>query len=148
MAQVVGHIAAWERNIIVAVGEILAGVKWPRLMSRSSSIDSDGRAHDFPNVATFNAYYAEQHASQSWGTIQAEALHTASTLNQLFRESKMITAERLERTWSYQHYSLPIGVTLTIPYGWFLWMITIEHEAVEHAADLALGRRSHAIVKQ
>jgi hypothetical protein len=144
----VGHIAAWERNIIVAVGEILAGVKWPRLMSRSGYIDPDGRTHDFPNIAAFNAYYAEQHAGQSWATIQAEALGTARTLGQLFRESKLITAERLEHTGLYQHYSLPTSVTLTLPCGWFLWMITIEHEAVEHAADLALGRASPANTKR
>ena len=131
----------------MAAGEILAGVKWPRLMSRSGYIDPDGRTHDFPDVAAFNAYYAEQHANQSWATIQAQAIHTASTLDQLFRASKLLTAERLEQSWPYQHYSLPIGLTLTIPCGWFLWMIAIEHEAVEHAADLALGRIPPSIAK-
>lgn len=138
IAQVVGHIAAWERNIIVAVGEVLAGVVWPRLMSRNGYIDPDGSTHNFPNVTAFNAYYAMKHATQSWETLQVDALDTAATLYQLFTRSGLVTPARLERTVRYDRYELPIGKTLAIPCGWFLWMIILEHEAVEHANDLSV----------
>ena len=28
--------------------------------------------------------------------------------------------------------------TLDIPAGWYLWMVSLEHEAVEHRADLEM----------
>jgi hypothetical protein len=31
---------------------------------------------------------------------------------------------------------LPSGITLTVPVGWYLWLVSIEHEAVDHAEDL------------
>jgi hypothetical protein len=52
-----------------------------------------------------------------------------------------VTLEQLEGTRRYD-YRLPTGVTLTIPCGWYLWMVTLEHEMVEHAADLMLGRET------
>lgn len=43
--------------------------------------------------------------------------------------------EFLESTDLYEWKILP-GRTLTIPAGWYLWMVYIEHEGVEHAQDL------------
>ena len=61
-------------------------------------------------------------------------------LHRLFADPDLLPTERLEQTGRWDHYRLPTGVTLRVPCGWFLWMIAIEHEAVEHADDLALGR--------
>jgi hypothetical protein len=139
VAQVVGHIAEWDRAVILAVGEILAGVTWPRLMSGTVTIEPDGNVRSFAGEDEFNSYFALKHAGQPWEDIQGWALDMALTLHQLFVHPGIVTAEHLEGTRRYD-YKLPAGVSLTLPCGWYLWMVTLEHEMVEHAADLDLGR--------
>jgi hypothetical protein len=142
VAQVVGHIAEWERYTIQAVGEVISGVEWPRLMSHSGYVEPDGSVHGFVTDDAFNAYQARKHATPSWKEIRHLALTTATVIHGLFTATNFLPAERLEQTSRWDHYRLPTGTTLRIPCGWFLWMITIEHEAVEHTTDLELGRRT------
>jgi hypothetical protein len=139
VAQVVGHIVEWERAIIIALGEILAGVEWPRLMSREFNIDPDGQVREFRTIDEFNAYYARVYADERWEVIQTSAHDVAATLLRLFEDPVLLTVERLELTKRYDHYELPGDVTLSMPCGWYLWMATIEHEGIEHIADLHLG---------
>jgi hypothetical protein len=141
VAQVVAHIAEWDRAVILAVGEVLAGVTWPRLMSQTATIEPDGAVRTFAGVDEFNAYYALKYAGHPWEDIQGLALDMATMLHQLFVHPGIVTPEQLEGTHGYD-YRLPSGVTLTIPCGWYLWMVTLEHEMVEHAADLKLGRET------
>jgi hypothetical protein len=141
VAQVVGHIAEWERYLIQAAGELISGVRWPRLMAHAGYVEPDGSVHGFVNDAAFNAYQALKHASQPWPEIQTLALTTATTLHRLFTAADLLPADRLEATRRWDYYRLPSGVTLRLPCGWYLWMVVIEHEAAEHADDLALGRR-------
>ena len=63
VAQVVGRIAEWERFTILATGEMIAGVEWPRLMALSGYVEPDGRTRDFTSVDAFNAYQAARHAT-------------------------------------------------------------------------------------
>ena len=116
VAQVVGHIAEWDRAVVLAVGEILADVTWPRLMSETVTIEPDGKVRSFASVAEFNAYYALKHAGQSWEDIQGLALDMAMTLHQLFVHPGVVIPEHLESTCPYD-YKLPTGVTLTLPCG-------------------------------
>ena len=44
-------------------------------------------------------------------------------------------AELLEQTRSHT-FTLRDSLTLTMPVGWYLWIITIEHEAVEHVDEV------------
>lgn len=62
IAQVVGHIAEWERWTIVAAGEMIAGVRWPRIMALSGYVELDGRTKDFTSLYAFNAYQAVKHS--------------------------------------------------------------------------------------
>ncbi len=140
VTQVVGHIVEWERYVIISAGEVLAGVEWPGLVSHARYVEPDGTMFAFRTNAEFNAHQAEKYDSASWEAVRRTAIDTATTCYRLFAQSGLLTAERLERTRSWDYYELPIGVTLKVPCGWFLWMITIEHEAIEHTADLALGR--------
>jgi hypothetical protein len=145
VAQVVGHIAEWERYIIQSTGEVISGVRWPRLVTHRGYVEPDGSVHDFPTDDAFNAYQARKHAAEPWPAIKALALATSTTLHRLFADPELLPAERLEQTSRWDHYRLPTGVTLRVPCGWFLWMIAIEHEAAEHAEDLALGRAASAV---
>jgi hypothetical protein len=140
VTQVVGHIAEWERYVILSAGEVLAGVEWPGLVAHTRYVEPDGTMLDLHTNHAFNAHQAEKYTALPWQTVQSLAIDTATTCHRLFAQSGLLTAERFERTRSWDHYDLPIGVTLKMPCGWFLWMITIEHEAVEHVNDLALGQ--------
>lgn len=135
--QVVGHIAAWEQWTIQALGEIISGVKRPRIMDFKGFFDpDDGKSHDFKNDDDFNSYQAEKHKAWGWERMQKLATPTGSKLYHLFTNQTLLPPEVLETTEQY-HYRLP-DKTLTTTVGWYLWMISIEHEAVEHTKDLSI----------
>jgi hypothetical protein len=137
LAQVVGHIAEWERYTILAVGEIITGVRWPQIMNMSGYVGQDGQVREFTSVDAFNDYQAARHAAWSWEQIQNLAIQTAVTLQVLFAHPSLVSWERLEQAKAY-HWRLPNEMSVTASCGWFLWMITLEHEAVEHAVDLGI----------
>jgi hypothetical protein len=137
LGQIVGHIAEWERFTILAAGEMVAGIEWPQIMNLAGYKEPDGQTHNFASEDEFNAYQAAKHAQWPWEAIQDLALHTATALHALFTQPALLSPDTLEQTRKHT-WRLPNGLKLTIPVGWYLWMISIEHEAVEHAADLGL----------
>lgn len=139
LADVVAHIAAWERFGIIAAGDILLGLDHPRSVTDVRGfIDTDGQTRDFADVHAFNAYQQQQSASLPWSQIQRDAIRTASTLYALFASPDLLTAERLEHTKPHRK-RLRNGVLLDdTTMGWCLWVIYLDHEAVEHAVELQL----------
>lgn len=137
--QVVGHIIEWERYTLISIGEVLAGVEVPGLVSHRRFIDTDGTEHFFQTVHDFNTFHLPKYAVLSWEETHAMAVYSATTLYRLFVESGLVTADVLNRTRMYEDYVLPTGARLLLPNGWYLWMITLEHIAAEHAADFAVG---------
>jgi hypothetical protein len=137
IAQVVGHIAEWERYTILAVGEIITGVRWPQIMNMSGYIEPDGQVREFTGVDAFNDYQAARHAAWSWDQIQDLAIQTAVTLQVLFAHPSLVSWEHLDQA-KVHNWRLPNEMSLTMSCGWFLWMVTLEHEAVEHTADLGI----------
>jgi hypothetical protein len=138
LGQVVGHIAEWERFTILAVGEIIAGVRWPQIMNLSRYVEPDGQVREFTSVDAFNDYQATKHGAWSWEQIQDVAVQTAATLQILFAHPSLVSWERLERTKAYR-WQLPNEMSVMVSCGWYLWMVTLEHEAIEHAVDLSIG---------
>jgi hypothetical protein len=137
LGQVVGHIAEWEQFTILALGEIIAGVRWPQIMNLSGYVEPDGQVREFNSVDAFNDYQATKHAAWSWEQIQDLAIQTAATLQVLFAHPSLVSWERLEQTKAYR-WRLPNEMSVTVSCGWYLWMVTLEHEAVEHAVDLGI----------
>ena len=137
LGQVVGHIAEWERFTILAVGEIITDVRWPQIMNMSGYVEPDGQVREFTSVDAFNDYQANRHAAWSWKQIQDLAIQTAATLQVLFTQPSLVSWERLEQTKAHC-WRLPNEMSVTVSCGWYLWMVTLEHEAVEHAADLGI----------
>lgn len=137
--QVVGHIAEWERFGILSAGDILAGLPHPRMVtSVDGFLQPDGQPLAVSGIDAFNDYAAVQHAARPWAETQALALDTALTLSALFSEPHLLSAGRLEKTLPFRK-RLQNGVVIRdIAMGWNLWLTLIEHEAVEHAADLHL----------
>ena len=139
LQQVVGHIAEWERFGILAAGDILAGLLHPRMItSLDGFLEPDGNAPAFASIDAFNAYAAARHAARPWAETQALALDTALTLSALFSEPDLLSAGRLEKTLPFRKRLQNGAVIRDIAMGWNLWITMLEHEAVEHAADLHL----------
>ena len=138
-AQIVGHIAAWDRFATLSAGDILSGVEHPRMITTVSGyVETDGQVLDFAGVDAFNARQAEIDSQRSWATMQAEALRIARTFYALFAHSDLLSAERLEQTRMHRK-PFQNGETIqNIRMGWVLWLIELEHLAVEHAAELGL----------
>jgi hypothetical protein len=139
LAQIVGHIAAWDQFATLSAGDILAGVKHPRMITTVSGyVDTDGQVLDFEGVDAFNARQAEIDSPRSWEAIQTEAIRIAKTFYALFAHPDLLCAERLEQTKMHRK-PFQNGETIqNIRMGWVLWLIELEHLAVEHAAELGL----------
>jgi hypothetical protein len=139
LLQIVGHLAEWNRFAIMSACDILAGVELPRMISDVSGfVQIEGRQLPFDDADDFNAYHAEQYKDAPWKKVQALALDTATVLLGLFTEPSLLSAERLERTRSSTK-RLNDGTRVNdIAAGWDLWLTVLQHEGVEHAAQLGI----------
>lgn len=136
IALVVGHIAAWDRFLIQACGEMLSGAPWPSFMDLQGYLDEDGRRRDFESIDAFNAHQAGLQRGLTWDSLQSAALDRAAAAAALFAAPGLLTAERLERT-RPTTWGLHGDRRVHAPVGWEIWMILMEHESVEHAAELS-----------
>ncbi len=135
IAQVVGHIAEWDRFTLLAVGEIAVGVQCPRIMSLAGYTEPDGTILGFADKDAFNAYQIAKHANWTWEQIQELAIHMATALHAFFTQPALISPDLLEQTHTCK-WGLPTGISLSLPAGWYLWLVSLEHKAVLHAADI------------
>ena len=136
IALVVGHIAAWDRFLIQACNEMLGGAEWPSFMDLQGYLDEDGRRLDFESIDAFNAHHAQLQRGLAWDALRAAALERAASAAALFAAPGLLSAARLERT-RPTTWRLPGDRRVRAPVGWEIWMIVMEHESVEHAADLS-----------
>ncbi len=135
LAQIVAHIAEWERYTALALGEIIAGVKEPQIMRMKGYVETDGQILSFKNVNDFNAYQAKKYETIPWKTIQTLAIRMAVALQGTFSQPAILPYELLEQTAPYR-YRLAGGSLISLPVAWYLWIVTLEHEVVEHALEL------------
>ncbi len=136
IALVVGHISAWDRFMLQACGEMLSGAAWPGFMDLRGYLDEGGEHRDFESIDAFNAFHADVQRGRPWEQIQSEALDRAAAARSIFAEPGLLTPERLQRTRPTE-WRLTAGKRAHAPVGWQVWMIILEHETVDHAADLA-----------
>jgi len=136
IAQVVAHIADWDRYFILAAGEIAAGVQWPQFMELNGYVMEDGSRENFAGINEFNAFSALRTADWSWDRIQRMAVQSAQTLFAMYSNPNLLSMEKLETTRAYQ--TEEFGFPLSIPVGIYLWVIAIGHEMEEHALDLKM----------
>jgi hypothetical protein len=137
IAQIVGHIAEWDRYTLLAFGELLAGVEWPQIMNFNGYLEPDGTSRSFSSVDEFNAYCDKRFEGWDWKRIQNLAMRTAVDIHALLDHPMLLTTHRMEHGRPFT-WPLPTGVNLSLPVGWYLWEITLEHEAVEHAHDIGM----------
>jgi hypothetical protein len=137
IAQIVGHIVAWDRFALLAAGDILAGISHPRMITDLSGYrESDGTFPTFATIDDFNAYHAQKYQSWPWDELRHFAEDSASTLYILFTHPQLLSAGRLEQTSPFWKRLQNGTVIQNITMGWNLWLTMIEHIAVEHAALL------------
>ncbi|HEU5100233.1 MAG TPA: hypothetical protein VFU22_14490 [Roseiflexaceae bacterium] len=134
VAEIVGHIAAWDRFALLAAGDILAGIQYPRMVADLAGYrEVDGSFPAFVSIDDFNAYQGDRYRAWPWETLRAFAADTALTLHALFAHPQLLTATRLEAT-APSWKRLQNGTRIeAITMGWSLWLTMLEHLAVEHA---------------
>ncbi len=132
--QVIGHIMEWERFTLLCYGQLLSGVNNRKILWKNGYFDNSGEPYNFSSIEAFNSFQAERQITLPWSQIQADAIRLAKKLQTLL-SSTLITPEMLEDSAEISP-ELYDGQRLPIPSGWFLWYVILDHEAVEHAADL------------
>jgi hypothetical protein len=134
LKQVVGHIAEWDRFLLLASGELLAGIKNPRIMLDRGFLLPDGSEPLFSGVDGFNAFIAERQRTIAWLEIQQIAVQSALLLERIF--ASVMPADLLDATIPFRWQIIGDRAVDTTA-GWFLWGITIEHEGPGHAQELS-----------
>src|SRR5215216_4849422 len=62
IAEIIGHIAAWDRFALLAAGDILAGIRYPRMVANLEGYrEPDGSVPVFASIDDFNAYQANKY---------------------------------------------------------------------------------------
>ncbi|MHA2250077.1 MAG: hypothetical protein ACXAD7_06935 [Candidatus Kariarchaeaceae archaeon] len=134
VAQVIGHIAEWERFIFQSLGEVISGVKTPRFYAFQGYVETDGSVHDFTSVDEFNAHQTEKYKSIPWTTVQEFAIYISQILYELFSKTDLINPILLENTTPLKNKE---GIPVTTM-GWQLWVIALEHGTFEHGSVLGI----------
>ncbi|MDX2076962.1 MAG: hypothetical protein SFZ02_11055 [bacterium] len=137
--QIAGHIAEWERFIILSASDMLIGLEHPRLMtSLDGYVALDGSMPTFGSIDGFNAYFAEQQKTWSWDKMRAFAIETTTTVYEMFTNPMLLNAERIERTKIWRKRLNTGDIIPNIAVGWSVWLIALEHIATEHVVELGL----------
>lgn len=137
IAQVVGHIAEWDRFFIQMCAEFMTGVQHPRAWGLKGYLGTDGSVMDFDNIEAFNQYQMKRQAELPWEDIQSTALRSGKVLYRLFTTPGLMDAPQLENS-KPAHWYLP-GYCGELPQAWMVWAIIMEHEGVEHSQDLGIA---------
>lgn len=137
IAQIVAHIAEWERYIIQSMGDIISGVRKPFVLTLKGYRDIDGTRVDFDTINEFNEFQVQKYKNTPWSEIKPLAIHTASALQGIFSQPVVLPFDLMEKTESY-NWHVPGGSLVSIPVAWYLWIVVLEHEVVDHAQELGL----------
>lgn len=134
---VVAHIMAWEDWQIQELSDPNIKSRLAKGLKYEGYVDSDsGKELRFKDDDDFNAYVTRRFKDRSWPDIKRRAVETAKRLQSFFpKNAPQGWIDFLETTPLYT-WRLP-DATITIPSGWYIWMISLEHEAVEHRKDLS-----------
>jgi hypothetical protein len=137
VAQLVAHIAEWDRFFIQSAGEMVSGVGEPGIMNLTGYVTLQGERRDFSSLDEFNALQTEQYTAKPWAEIQKLALRAADAAFHLYANRELLPPDLLEATPLFK-WQIPGGKAISIGTGWYIWMVVLEHEAVDHALDLGI----------
>lgn len=137
LAQIVAHIAEWERYIIQSMGDVISGVRKPFFLTLKGYRDKAGERYDFNSIDDFNEFQAKRYLHTPWSEIKPLAIHTASALQGILSQPILLPFDLMEKTAPYDWHT-PGGSIVSIPIAWYLWIVVLEHEVVDHARELGL----------
>ena len=137
IAIVVAHIMGWEEWQVQIFTDANRNARLNEQMQLQGYFDTDTNEKvSFSGVDDFNAYQAKKYMNTPWQEIKDKAIQTASDLQSVFPENPSDEwIDFLDHTPLHTWHLTPEH-TLEIPAGWYLWMVSLKHEAVEHRKDL------------
>lgn len=136
---VIAHIMGWEEWQTQIFTDPQKDERLKKQLHMEGYQDPQtGSRIDFPSVDAFNAYQENLYRDRSWNDIREKAIATAFHLHSFFPDDP--TTEWLEFLDSgpTKEWHATKDTTLTVPSAWYLWMVSLEHEVVEHRKDLLI----------
>ena len=136
---VIAHTMGWEEWQTQVFADPQKGERLKKQLHMEGYQDPEtGNRIDFSSVGAFNAHQEELYRDWSWNDIREKALATANRLHSFFPDDP--TGEWLQFLDSepIKEWHVTKDITLTVPGAWYLWMVSLEHEAVEHRKDLMI----------
>jgi hypothetical protein len=133
-ASIVGHILAWEEWQLEVFEDKDPEQRLARELRLEGYVDPEsGKSMDFSSVDDFNAYQDRKYSSWKWKRTQRKAIETTLRFKSFFVERNNDQfIEFLNNTPMKNWRKLPNP----IPAGWYLWLVSLDHEAVAHVKDL------------
>ncbi len=138
-ALVVGHVLGWEEWQLQVFDSKDKLTKLRSQMAFKDYTDPDSnKVFDFRSVDDFNAYQSNKYSSWEWKAIQTRAISTALRLQSFFPDEPNPNWTKFLESTPKHNWRVTPEKSITIPRGWYLWMVSLEHEAVEHRSDLLI----------
>lgn len=133
---VVAHIMAWEDWQIQELSDLNIKERIAKGMNWEGYLDNEsGQMMNFRDDDDFNAYITRRYKDTRWLDIKEKAIETAKRLQSFFPSKAPDGWIALLEDTPFYDWKLP-NTTISVPTGWFIWMISLEHEAIEHSKDL------------
>lgn len=136
---VIAHIMGWEEWQIQVFADPQKEESLKRQLHMQGYQDPQtGNMMNYSSGDAFNAHQEELYRDWFWNDIRKKAIATANSLHYFFPDDP--TTEWLEflNNSPMKEWYVTKDITLTIPGAWYLWMVSLEHEAVEHRKDLLI----------
>jgi len=136
---VVAHIMGWEEWQIQVFVDPQKEDRLKRQLHLQDYRDPQtGKVMDFSSVDSFNAHQEKLYKDWSWKDIRKKAIATANLLHSFFPDNPSNEWLKFLNDGPTREWHITKDKTLTIPGAWYLWMVSLKHEAIEHRKDLHL----------
>lgn len=141
---VVAHIMGWEEFQIQVFEDKDPLTRLHKQLNFQGYVDPDtDQSIDFfdpyrrsNGVNKFNAYQAEKYNNWSWYKIMQRAINTGQRLKNCFPDKPSKQFLNFLESTPPKRWRLKEDLVVTIPAGFYLWMVSLKHEAIEHRRDL------------
>lgn len=143
---VVAHIMGWEEFQIQVFEDKDPLTRLHKQLNFQGYVDPATRQSiDFfdpyrrsNGVNKFNAYQAEKYNNWSWHKIMQRAISTGQRLKNCFPDKPSKQFLNFLESTPLKRWKLKEDLVVTIPAGFYLWMVSLKHEAIEHRQDIVL----------
>lgn len=140
---VIAHIMGWEEFQIQVFEDKDPLTRLHKQLNFQGYIDPDtGQSIDFfdphrrsNSVNNFNAYQAKKYNNWSWNKIMQRAINSSQRLKNCFPDKPSKQFLRFLEGTPPKKWKLKENFEITIPAGFYLWMVSLKHEAIEHRRD-------------